>query len=107
VTKSTHFVKLSKNITFWGYKVNGITIFLLICVALLGVAFYFIYGKFKAKETENTNNQAQLKKYEAKYSRIIDVDSEVEKSLNRKNQLNNDIQALQLDYQKNTVFFKF
>jgi len=47
--------------------VNGITIFLLICTAILGGAFYFIYGKFKAKETENTNNLAQLKKYEAKY----------------------------------------
>ena len=32
--------------------------------------------------------------------KIIDVDNEVENSLKRKNQLSNDIQALQLDYQK-------
>lgn len=85
---------------------NGITIFLLICVVFLGGAFYFIYVKFKAKETENTNNQAQLKNYEARYSNIIEVESEVEESLKRKNQLTNDIQALQIDYQKKYGLFQ-
>lgn len=85
---------------------NGITVFLLLITICLGGAFYLIYKKFKAKETENNDNQAQLKKYEAKYSRIIDVDSEVEKYLQRKNQLNNDIQAMQLDYQKKYGLFQ-
>lgn len=85
---------------------NGSTVFLLLIIMCLGGAFYFIYGKFKAKEAENSNNQAQLKKYEAKYSRIINVDNEVEESLKRKNQLTNDIQALQLDYQKKYGLFQ-
>ncbi|MGA4853974.1 DUF4041 domain-containing protein [Acinetobacter haemolyticus] len=106
MTKGITFVKLGENITLWGHNVNGITIFLLICTAILGGAFYYIYGKFKTKETENTNNLAQLKKYEAKYSRIIDVDNEVENSLKRKNQLNNDIHSLQLDYQKKYGLFQ-
>lgn len=85
---------------------NSITIFLLVCIAILGAAFYFIYMKYKKKETENSDNEAKLKKYESKYSRIIDVDNEVENSLKRKNQLNNDIQAMQLDYQKKYGLFQ-
>jgi len=86
---------------------NGSIAFLLLIIVCLGASFYFIYNKFKKIENENLKNVAQLHKYEAKYSRIIDVDKEVEESLKRKSQLINDIQALQLDYQKNMVFFRF
>ncbi|MDN5557793.1 MAG: DUF4041 domain-containing protein [Acinetobacter sp.] len=79
---------------------------MLVIIAFLGAAFYFIYGKYKTIGAENSNNKAQLKKYEAKYSRIIDVDKEVEESLKCKNQLTNDIQALQLDYQKKYGLFQ-
>ena len=85
---------------------NGSTVFLLLIVMCLGGAFYYIYGKFKAKEAENVENENKLRKYEARYSRIIDVDSEVEESLKRKTQLSNDIQALQLDYQKKYGLFQ-
>lgn len=85
---------------------HGSTIFLLFIIIGLGAAFYFIYNKFKKIEDENSKTIAQLKKYEAKYSKIIDVDKEVDESLKRKNQLINDIQALQLDYQKKYGFFQ-
>jgi len=85
---------------------NGSIAFLLLIIVCLGASFYFIYNKFKKIENENLKNVAQLHKYEAKYSRIIDVDKEVEESLKRKSQLINDIQALQLDYQKKYGLFQ-
>lgn len=85
---------------------DGPMIILLLIIAFLGGAFYFIYGKFKSKEIENNKNEAKLKEYVSKYSKIIDVDNAVEESIKRKNQLTSDIQALQLDYQKKYGLFQ-
>lgn len=81
-------------------------IVLLLIIVFLGGAFYFIYGKFKSKESENNKNEEKLKEYVSKYSKIIDVDNAVEESIKRKNQLTSDIQALQLDYQKKYGLFQ-
>nr|WP_279053190.1 DUF4041 domain-containing protein [Acinetobacter tandoii] len=85
---------------------NSITILLLLIIACLGGAFYFIYAKYKAKEVENSENEVKLKRYENKYSRIIDVDAEVEASLRQKNQLAQEILGLQSDYQKKYSLFQ-
>ncbi|TGU85321.1 DUF4041 domain-containing protein [Acinetobacter pittii] len=85
---------------------HGSTIFLFLIIIGLGIAFYFIYQKLKKIELENSKTCAQLKKYEAKYSKIIDVDNEVDKSLKHKNQLISDIQSLQSDYQKKYGLFQ-
>lgn len=85
---------------------NGLTTFLLLLILGLGSAVYFLFQRYKSKEAENESHVNQLKKYESKYSRIINIDNEVEESLKRKSQLTNDIQALQLDYQKKYGLFQ-
>lgn len=85
---------------------NGTTIFLiLIIVCLVGILYYF-YNKYQLKQKENQDYLNQLNKYEARYSKIIDVDEEVEEALKRKIQLQETIQSLQLDYQKKYGLFQ-
>lgn len=79
---------------------NGPVIFLLAIIICLGAIFYFVYTKLKKIEEVNAKNEATLRKYESKYSRVIDVDKEVEQSLNQKIKLQKEIESLQADYQK-------
>lgn len=85
---------------------NGTTIFLILIIVCLVVILYYFYNKYQLKQKENQDCLNQLNKYEARYSKIIDVDEEVEEALKRKIQLQETIQNLQLDYQKKYGLFQ-
>ena len=85
---------------------NGVTIFLLIIIVSLGGGLYWVYTRLKKIEELNFRNEAILRKYKSKYSKIINIDNEVEHSLNQKIKLQKDIEALKSDYQDKYSLFK-
>lgn len=85
---------------------NSPTIFLLIIIICLGTIFYFLYAKLKKSEEINLKNKAALRRYESKYSKIIDVDKEVERLQNQKIIIQEDIVSIQSDYQKKYNIFQ-
>lgn len=85
---------------------NGVTIFLLIIIVSLGGGLYWVYTRLKKIEELNFRNEAILRKYKSKYSKIINIDNEVEHSLNQKIKLQKDIETLKSDYQDKYNLFK-
>ena len=73
-------------------------VLILVIFSVAGFAF-FLYRK-------NQNLKSKLFQYDEKYSKIINIDVEVEKSNTEKNKILAEISNLRLDYQEKYVKFK-